>query len=132
VYCHEGCGGHTKVSRDIVAMIVSDPFRPISSTYCSGCGRFVSLHSVVWDDTGETVAAFRARLRWDMNPLLVLLRVVLGPLFGTVLGGIGGVLIAAERPAFGALAGCAIGFLVGYFLIGLVFQVCRDSDRAVR
>lgn len=132
VYYHPGCGGSTQISDDIVRMIVSDPFRPISSTLCAACGRYVSLHSVEWPETGETLAQFRFRLRWEMNPVLIAVRLFLGPLAITFFGATLGALIHLRHPVSGAFAGGLVGLMLGYFVVGFFFQRFRDPQRVVK
>ena len=132
VYYHPDCGGSTRISDDIVRMIVSDPFRPVTSTLCAGCGRYVSLHSVEWPETGETLAQFRFRLRWEMHPLLIALRLFLGPLAVTMFGAVLGALFNLSHPATGLFTGGLIGLLLGYFVVGFLFQWFRDPRRVVR
>jgi hypothetical protein len=67
---------------------ICDPFWPCSSTYCCGCSDFVSLDSVVWTDTGETVAAYRKRLRAATPRFVRLWRTGLGFFLGAALGAI--------------------------------------------
>jgi hypothetical protein len=132
VYYHPDCGGSTRISDDIVRMLVSDPFRPITSTLCAGCRRYVSLHAVEWPETGETVAQFRFRLRWEMHPLLIAVRLFLGPLAITLFGAVLGALFNPRHPVTGAFIGGLIGLLLGYFVVGFFFQFFRDPRRVVR
>ena len=41
---------------------------------------------MTWKDTGENVAAYRKRLRRQTHPLLIALRLVVGPLLGALIG----------------------------------------------
>jgi hypothetical protein len=132
VYYHPDCGSSTRISDDIVRMIVSDPFRPISSTLCAGCGRYVSLHSVEWPETGETLAQFRFRLRWEMHPLLIAVRLFLGPLAITFFGALVGAPFNLRHPVAGLFTGGLIGLMLGYFVVGFFFQRFRDPRRVVR
>jgi hypothetical protein len=132
VYYHPACGGSTRISDDIVRMLVSDPFRPITSTLCAGCRRDVRLHAVEWPETGETVAQFRSRLRWEMHPLLIAVRLMLGPLAVTLFGALLGTLFNLRHPTTGAFTGGFIGLLLGYFVVGFFFQFFRDPRRVVK
>ncbi len=132
VYYHPDCGGSTRISDDIVRMLVSDPFRPITSTLCAGCGRYVSLHSVEWPETGETLAQFRFRLRWEMHPLLIAVRLFLGPLAITLFGALVGALFNLRHPISGVFTGGLVGLLLGYFVVGFFFQWFRDPRRVVK
>lgn len=66
VYRHAGCGGETVVSGDDY-LSLEYPFRPVDSTMCSACGKFVPLTEVAWSDTGENIADYRERI-WDATP----------------------------------------------------------------
>jgi hypothetical protein len=48
---------------------VVNPFRVVTASICAKCDA-VSLKSLRWEDTGETVAAFRSRM-WRMTPVYV-------------------------------------------------------------
>jgi hypothetical protein len=67
---------------------ICDPFWPCSSTFCCGCSSFVPLDSVVWTDTGETIAAYRKRLRAQTPRFVGLWRMGLGFFLGAALGAI--------------------------------------------
>ena len=99
---------------------------------CAGCGRYVSLHSVEWPQTGETLARFRFRLRWEMHPLLIAVRLFLGPLAVALVGAALGALFNLRHPGAGLFTGAVLGLLLGYFLVGFFFQFFRDPRRVVR
>src|SRR5262249_8055114 len=42
---------------------VQGAFRPLDGTYCGRCQTFVGLGDVRWADTGETISAYRRRLK---------------------------------------------------------------------
>ena len=60
-YFHAKCGSNTLASGDDLVRLES-PFRPCSGTYCCGCGQVVPLAAVQWEDTGEGLAEYRARI----------------------------------------------------------------------
>jgi hypothetical protein len=61
VYKHPACGGSTTISGDDF-VVLECPFRPVNSTYCCGCQKFVPLEAVFWADSGEKISDYRARL----------------------------------------------------------------------
>jgi predicted Zn finger-like uncharacterized protein len=130
VYTHRKCSGSTSISDDIVRMITSDPFWFISSTYCCGCQGFVGLGEVKWEETGETLAAYRARLRRSTPAGLIALRFLPGPVIGAVVGVI--IAAGAKNPAGGIIGGLLAGTLVGYFVLGLFFRWFRNPRDVVR
>lgn len=91
-YLHRPCirkpqGTETVVfSHDYTRL--SDPFWPCNSTFCCGCSDFVPLDSVVWTDTGESIAAYRRRLRAQTPRFVGLWRMGLGFFIGAALGAI--------------------------------------------
>jgi hypothetical protein len=38
------------------------PFRPVGSTFCCGCRKFVPLDQVRWADSNEKISDYRARV----------------------------------------------------------------------
>jgi len=122
----------THISDDIVHKIICDPFYPMTSTQCAGCQRSVPLNEVVWTETRENVADFRARLRREMPQHLRLLRLVGGPLGLAIIGLLGGLVAATHNPALAAIAAFVIGGVLGYFFTGFLFLMCRNPRDAVR
>jgi hypothetical protein len=61
VYVHDACGKETEIS-GIDFYELCDPYDITLATRCAHCG-IVSLQSVSWKDTGETVSAYRERVR---------------------------------------------------------------------
>jgi hypothetical protein len=132
VYVHTGCGGRTQVSGGDYSHIC-DPFWPCTSTYCCGCGGFISLSEVRWADTREVIARYRRRLRAETPAALKAWRYGLGFLPGGVIGAGVGLLVgvASQAPPtnlagyalIGALVAGAICYLLGTFLLNLVFGI---------
>jgi phage FluMu protein Com len=133
VYVHDECGAATSLSDDIVRLIASDPFWLLTSTLCVECEKYVSLRSVRWEGTNETMAAFRARLRRAMHPMLIVLRLVIGPLLGGLIGlGLGPLLLKDDTKGAGYIIGASVGLILGYFVTGWMFQLCRNPHKVVR
>jgi hypothetical protein len=115
-YVHERCGQVTLVSGDDFSRL-ANPFTFVSQTYCVACGAFVSLRSVAWADTGESIAAYRRRLRAEAPLSVKLAGWLLGPLAGLLIGAGVGWLITPQDlkgPVVGGVAGLvlAAGFLM--------------------
>jgi hypothetical protein len=64
-YRHLKCGTVTLVS-GIHYVMLENPFRSVSATYCVGCQNFFALKSVVWDDTGENIGTYRNRVYYSV------------------------------------------------------------------
>ena len=122
-YHHPACGGVTTFSPDVAARISGDPFGFIPATFCASCRRYVGLRSVVWQGTRETLAAYRVRLRRQMHPGKILLRVLGGPLIGALLGAGIGALANASARLLGVVEGVVLGLPLGFFVTGVVFQI---------
>lgn len=122
-YHHEACGGDTTISPDYVAWMSGDPFSFIVSSKCAKCRRYVGLRALVWKDTGENVGAYRKRLRRQMHPLLIALRLVGGPLLGALLGAAVGAVANLRNMDLGVIAGVLIGLPLGYFVTGMAYQI---------
>lgn len=122
-YRHDACGGDTTISADYVAWMTGDPFSLIVSSKCAKCRRYVGLRGLVWNDTGENVGAYRRRLRRQMHPLLIALRLAGGPLLGALLGAAVGALANMKNWDLGVLAGVLIGLPLGYFVTGMAYQI---------
>jgi phage FluMu protein Com len=133
VYVHDECGDATSLSDDIVRLIASDPFWLLTSTYCASCEKYVGLRTVRWEGTNETMAAFRGRLRRAMHPMLVVLRLVIGPLVGAGIGvAVVPLMLKNDPNGVGYIVGPIIGLIIGYFATGWIFQMCRNPHKAVR
>lgn len=68
VYIHDACQQGTAVGDSSFTHVVN-PFRVVTASICAKCDA-VSLKSLRWEDTGETVAAFRSRM-WRLTPVYV-------------------------------------------------------------
>ena len=131
-YYQPVCRGSTTFSPDVAARITGDPFGFIPATFCAKCQRYVGLRTVVWQGTRENLAAYRARLRRQMHPAKILLRVLGGPLIGALLGAaIGAVANAGNARAMGLgiLAGVLVGLPLGWFVTGIAFQIAWSLAR---
>lgn len=127
-YIHEQCGQATEVSGFDFVRVANPFFFAMGSTVCCQCGP-VSFGEVAWNDTGESVAAYRRRLRskriwvWLFWPVLI------------AAGAFGGVMFGmrdnADRPDMLAAAGgmgAFIGLVVAYFVVPIVFQIAIFRD----
>jgi len=61
-YEHESCHAVTVASGDDLVRLEC-AFRPLDGTYCCRCETFADLDEVRWADTGETISAYRRRLK---------------------------------------------------------------------
>ena len=123
IYHHPACGGGAAFTPDVAARLSGDPFGFTPAVYCAACRRYVGLRSVVWHGTRETLAAYRGRLRRQMHPGKILLRLLGGPLIGALLGAALGFLANPNARLLGLLAGLVIGLPLGWFVTGVVYQV---------
>jgi hypothetical protein len=130
VYYHEACGASTSISPDVAARISGDPFSFIPATLCAGCRRYVGLNTVAWQETGEKLAAYRARLRRQMHPLRMALRLLIGPLMGALVAAAVGAAVNPRNWDLGALAGVLIGLPLGYFVTGIALQIAWSMSRS--
>jgi hypothetical protein len=131
-YVHTRCGGETLVSGNDFTHIC-DPFWPCSSTYCCTCADFAPLSNVQWVDTGESVSAFRSRVRARTPGLVQAWRYGVGLLVGGAFGAAAGLLvrIVAKAPenkigAFalvGGLVGAVVCYLLGTIALNRMFGV---------
>jgi hypothetical protein len=118
VYVHHGCGGQTRVSGGDYTHIC-DPFWPCTGTFCCGCSNFVPLGEVSWTDTGETVSAYRRRMRAETPAVVKVWRFGGGLVVGAALGVLIGFLVAlaARVPRDRSTGFIIVGALVGAFLV---------------
>ena len=123
VYHHDACGGDTTIAPDVVAWMTGDPYNFILSLKCANCGRRVRTRALTWKDTGETLKAYRKRLRRQTSRLLTVLRLVVGPLTGALIGAAIGAAANLKNWNLGALAGVVVGLPLGYYVTGLAFQI---------
>jgi hypothetical protein len=61
-YRHVSCGMDTLVAGDDYVLLEC-PFRPVTSTFCCGCQKFVLLNEVRWVDTDEKISTYRERVK---------------------------------------------------------------------
>jgi hypothetical protein len=132
VYVHSRCGGQTHVSGGDYTHIC-DPFWPCTGTYCCTCSTFVPLNSVSWADTGETITAYRSRMRAETPGPVLAWRYGLGLLPGALLGVAIGLLIAllarvsqARMTGFaivGGIVGALLLYVIGTVILNRAFDV---------
>jgi hypothetical protein len=126
-YVHPQCGGTTIVSGDDFTRL-ANPFTFVSQTYCASCGSFVGLGSVEWEDTGETISAYRSRLRGEAPLGMKLLGWVFGPLGGAAIGALIG-WACTPREVLGPISGGVVGlFVVAAFLMPLLSSLVWGID----
>jgi hypothetical protein len=130
-YVHPRCGGTTIVSGDDFTRL-ANPFTFVSQTYCAACGSFVGLGSVEWEDTGETISAYRSRLRAEAPLGLKLFGWVIGPLGGAAIGTLIGFACTPRElmgPGIGAFMGL---FVTAAFLMPLLTRLFGVDYRSER
>jgi hypothetical protein len=118
-YVHEKCGGATSISngksdRDFTNLC--NPFSPVGATFCVNCGTHFPLREFSWEDTGEGLDEYRARLRDMAPPGNRFLLSPSGCLVGMVAGAALGAAIGAVA-LVGPLWGAGIGAFAGLILI---------------
>jgi hypothetical protein len=110
-YIHTKCGHATVVSGDSYSEL-SNPFQFTSGTMCVGCSKGVPLKDVVWEETGESIAAYRRRVSASA-PLGLKLAGWLGPL---ITGLVGAAIGAVVKPG-------EVGAPVGGFVGGVMIYI---------
>ena len=119
-YIHSGCGQATTISGFDFHRVANPFFMVMGSTVCVQCGP-IPLSEVRWEDTGETLADYRRRIRrriiwvWAFWPLMMAA--------GAYAGWNYGVNNNPNRPEMiwaGAGGGAAAGLILGYFIVPLV------------
>jgi hypothetical protein len=131
-YVHDRCGQITVVSGHDFSRL-ANPFAFVSQTYCVVCQTFVSLRSVAWADTGESIAAYRRRLRAEAPMSLKLVGWGIGPLVCAGLGaGIGWLFTPnqSKGPLIGGVT--ALILAVGGLMLVLSRWVWGIDYRAVK
>ena len=117
VYIHQKCGEATGITDEHFAGLCN-PFEPCLGTICATCGRPDGLKSFKWSDTGETLAAYRARLLNESPPFYRLWTYALSPLLGVLVGGIGAAVFFQKNLVTDFAIGAVIGAPVLYFVVG--------------
>jgi hypothetical protein len=129
-YVHDGCGGVTVVSGDDFERI-ANPFTFVWQTYCAECGEHVSLSEVRWEDTGEKVSRYRARVGGKAPARAKLIGYVAGPLAGFLIGaGVGQYFGGALGAFAGGVAG--LGGVVAFVTPYLTRWLGRVDFRKVK
>jgi hypothetical protein len=62
-YAHSKCGVVTKMPEEIIRSYLVNPLMYTDSSFCCGCGRYVFSAELIWQETGERVIDYTARLR---------------------------------------------------------------------
>jgi hypothetical protein len=110
-YIHQACGGTTVVSGNDFSRL-ANPFAFVSSTVCATCKTAASLGTFSWADTGESLTAYRRRLRRTAPLALKICGWVVAPLVALALGaGIGW--LVARQDIKGPIIGGFLGLLIG-------------------
>lgn len=116
-YIHQKCGKVTRVTGGDFAGLCN-PYEPCTGTICAACGGPDSVGSFSWEDTGESVADYRKRLRGEAPLSYRLWAWVIGPLIGAGIGGAAGALFIRKNLAADAGIGAAIGAALMFLFIG--------------
>jgi predicted nucleic acid-binding Zn ribbon protein len=135
-YVHSTCGEVTTVNGDEYLGLCSPMMLWLAvlpqRTMCVHCNKAAPLDQFAWEDTKETLAAYRSRLRGTMSPvkwvgvyvfrvLLILLGVTAGILVGHAASGV-------QLAIFLAF----IGLCVGIFAAGLQMVMTVGDWRKYR
>jgi hypothetical protein len=134
VYFHLDCGNTTEIGGYQFERL-ANPFCLVTSTFCSGCGKAVPLNTVEWSDTQENVATYRHRLRNEPPPGQRVVRLVVAPVFGALLGLTLGWMVFFFKPSGipAALFGAGIGAFLGVqFLVPVLFRWLWNLDYRTR
>lgn len=128
-YRHETCGTDMTVSDDFLELAALDPwYFPIGSAECAGCGSARTCDSTL--DDGRTVHEAFMELRRSVPTAGVMMRFVIIPVIGLVLGALVGAILAVVKVGNGNPAGifvgaAAVGLVGGYFAIKPLFKELR-------
>ncbi len=108
-YRHERCGGVTRVEDEDYSRL-ANPFTFVwGGTYCAECEADISLEDLCWQDTNESIADYRRRVR-ATAPLSMKLT--------------GWVAVPIVSFSFGAGVGLVlIGGLIGFWGMGILSLV---------
>lgn len=63
VYQHERCGESTGMPEEIIRSYLKNPWLYSNFTFCCGCGDYFDEKEFFWTETGENLAAYKARLK---------------------------------------------------------------------
>lgn len=126
-YLHDACGQETFVSEGHFTQ-VCDPYRFCNGTFCCHCNDVFPLSTVRWEDTGELISDFRARMK-DLTPTpLKVWRGGLGFVVGLAIGGyVGRGFQGAEAggwlvPGAAVFGGLAVA-IVGAMILGAIYRI---------
>jgi hypothetical protein len=130
-YVHRRCNGETTISGPDFEQL-TNPFVLTTGTLCCACGKVVRVRDVSWVDTGESVGAYRRRVR-AAAPLHVKL---LAWLVVPIVVGVIGYLVGRLFPGAGnknAIVGAITGVLVylGVFMPFFTRLVLKIDYRSV-
>ena len=78
-YVHDQCGQITVASGNDFSRL-ANPFAIVTGTVCVSCQANVSLGTVAWQDTGESIRGYRRRLRRRAPTSLKLFAWIIAPL----------------------------------------------------
>ena len=85
VYVHEACGQLTRVSgKEMITLC--DPFQYVARTHCSACEKSDLVSHFRWRDTGESISAYRRRMRDESPVFCKIWMVVIAPLSAAIIG----------------------------------------------
>jgi hypothetical protein len=120
VYRHADCGELTEVTGTEFARL-ANPFTSATAAHCGVCGRPVGLDVVYWADTGESVDAYRRRLREGVPRAFTESQCLVygAAIVGLAVGLLG--LVAGGRVLAGLL-GMVIGVPAGLFLLAPILK----------
>ena len=69
VAVHADCGGSTKIARGEYIQ-TCEPIGPAPEIVCTGCNQKISVNDFSWEDTGESIRSYRARLHQGISPAI--------------------------------------------------------------
>lgn len=109
------------------------PFAYSSGTYCTQCRNHFPLSAFVWADTGESITAYRKRLRTTAPSGIKLCAWYLGPAIEMAVGALVGVVLILSGVEFhrllflvfmifGLVLGYAIGLWIGQSIWGIDYR----------
>lgn len=102
VYQHDRCGKNTEVTNEHLRAIY-DPYKDVRRTYCVICKDYYPLDEFKWVETGETLSAFRKRLKRMLSPQQYAMQ---------------------KRLQWGsAIAALAVGAFLGWYVPGIIWKI---------